>query len=345
MTTGQGLPSGAPEAVELHLPARSVSAPLSISAEARNALAIGATRAKRTMPDVADPDAWRSYVAERNGEMAQYADLVLASADLDICVENLDGVDVYKASRCGIPDPDRRKINLHLHGGGWAFFGGKITALPAAVSALNYGGVVVAVDYRTPPDHRFPAALDDCFTVYRCLLETHDPDQILVSGDSAGGNLAAALMLKLSDEGLPPPCALFLNTPALDLTNASDSLCTNFGLDVVLSSWPSGEAELYMDGADPHDPYLSPLLGDIKPGFPPTYIRTGTRDLFLSDSVRMHAKLRKAGVEADLYVGEAMPHGGFVIFGAETPEDRDAKLDLVRWLDGHWPGGAAEPAV
>ncbi len=158
----------------------------------------------------------------------------------------------------------------------------------------------------------------------------------LRTGESAGGNLAAALLLRARDEGLPAPCALFLNTPALDLTHAGDSVQTNRGLDVVLGDAARAEVELYCAGADPRDPYLSPLNGDPAGAFPPTYLRTGTRDLLLSDTVRMHALLRRHGIAADLYVGEAMPHGGFAILGVDTPEDAQAREDLDRWLDVHW---------
>jgi len=131
-----------------------------------------------------------------------------------------------------------------------------------------------------------------------------------------------------------------LNTPALDLTFASDTIAANRGLDIVLARGIEDVAALYRAGADAREPYLSPVYGELSRGFPPTYFRTGTRDLLLSDSVRMHAALRKAGAEADLYVGEAMPHGGFIVLGRETPEDRDARADLVRWLARHWPAQA-----
>lgn len=89
----------------------------------------------------------------------------------------------------------------------------------------------------------------------------------------------------------------------------------------------------YTNGADTTSPYLSPLRGDLAHGFPATYLRTGTRDLLLSDTVRMHAALRKAGVQAELYVREGMPHSGF---SAEAPEQIDAVADTARWLDQHW---------
>jgi epsilon-lactone hydrolase len=93
---------------------------------------------------------------------------------------------------------------------------------------------------------------------------------------------------------------------------------------------------LYADGHDLTDPYLSPLFGDFTKGFPPTFLQSGTRDLLLSDTVRMHRKLLQAGVTADLHVWEAMPHGGFGgIFGQPTPEDQEMSETFVKFVDRH----------
>ena len=149
------------------------------------------------------------------------------------------------------------------------------------------------------------------------------------TGASAGGNLAAALVVRARDEGLPLPAALVLISPELDLTESGDSFHTNLGIDNVLGSLIQTNL-LYANGHDLDDPYLSPLFADVT-GFPPTFLQAGTRDLFLSNSVRMHRKLRAAGVEAELHVFEAMPHGGF----AGAPEDLDLRLEIRRFLDSH----------
>jgi len=320
----------------MRLPARTIPLPMSISEKARTALATGAAREVLISPEVDDIDGWRAMIDAMHARVEPYLDMMWSAPTLDIKIERIGGVDVYVVVRKDLPAAERRKVNFVVHGGGWAFFGGRFVVLPAASLAAYYGGVVYAVDYRTPPDHRYPAALDDCLLVYQELLARFDPDAILVSGESAGGNLAAAMLLKARDVGLPLPGALFLNTPALDLTHSSDSVATNRGVDVVLNEGVGNMADLYRNGADARSPYLSPVLGDLTRGFPPTYLRTGTRDLLLSDTVRMHAALRKAGVEADLYVGEAMPHAGFAVLGVDTPEDEDARADLNRWLARHW---------
>lgn len=309
--------------------------PNSISEEARAALRLGAARQPRVQPALDDTEGWRRHIETVNAAADPWVESVMASPLLHIAPERINGVAVYRVCRAGT-HTEPPLINLHLHGGGWAFFGGRRVLLPTARQAIQHGGMVYGVDYRCAPDHRFPAALDDCAAVYRSLIRQFDPASILVTGESAGGNLAAALMLRMRDEGLPRPAALFLNTPALDLTHSGDSIETNRSVDVVLAHGIGGEADLYRGDADPRDPLVSPLFGDPSGAFPPTYLRTGTRDLLLSDAVRMHALLRRHGLQADLYVGEAMPHGGFAILGAETPEDVVARDDLDRWLDRTW---------
>jgi acetyl esterase/lipase len=180
-----------------------------------------------------------------------------------------------------------------------------------------------------PPLHPYPAALDDCLTVYRHALEERPSTRIVVSGVSSGGNLAAALVLRAKDEGLPMPAALVLLTPELDLTESGDSFQTNHGIDILTPLMPINR--LYANGHDLAHPYLSPLFGDLT-GFPPTFLQTGTRDLFLSNTVRMHRRLRAAGVASELHVFEAMPHGGF---GGHTPEDLDLAAEVKRFEEQH----------
>jgi acetyl esterase/lipase len=261
--------------------------------------------------------------------------MVLKMPGTDVETRRIGDATCYVATPVGISDVDRRKAHLSIHGGGWVLFGGRIAMALGKLTASRFGGVTYAVDYRMPPDHPFPAGLNDCFAVYKALLKDYGAKNILVSGGSAGGNLAAALMHKLRDEGLPKPAALVLDTPVTDLTNAGDSWKVLAGLDPVLRDCDGvGSTELYLNGQDPRNPYLSPLFGKHADAFPATHLTTGTRDRLLSDTVRMHAALRAAGVPADLYVAEAMPHSGF---GSLTPEDAAVLADTKRWLAGKWP--------
>ena len=226
---------------------------------------------------------------------------------------------------------DTRPIYLDIHGGSLLMGGGKACEVMARRTAAQVQMQTWSVDYRMPPDHPYPAALDDVLAVYRGLLDVRAPEQIVVGGGSAGGNLAAALMLRARDEGLPLPGALILLTPEADLTESGDSFQTNLGIDNVLTESLADSIALYAGDHDLRHPYLSPLFGDLTAPFPPTFLQAGTRDLFLSNTVRMHRKLRAGGVDAQLHVFEAMPHGGF--FGA--PEDDELTEEIRRFLTSH----------
>lgn len=188
------------------------------------------------------------------------------------------------------------------------------------------------VDYRMPPEHPYPAALDDCLAAYRHVLDRHAPETIVIGGRSAGGNLAVATVLRGRDEGLPSPAGLVLLSPEVDLTESGDSFETNRMVDVVLPGSLMKNNLLYANGADLAHPYLSPLFGDLG-GLPATFLQTGTRDLLLSNTVRMHRLLRRAKVPTELHVFEAMPHGGFM---GGTPEDRELAEEVSRFVRERW---------
>ena len=134
----------------------------------------------------------------------------------------------------------------------------------------------------------------------------------------------------IRDRGLPMPAGVILLTPEVDLTESGDSFRTNEDLDIILKRGLPECNALYAGGHDLADPYLSPLFGDFTRGFPPTLVQSGTRDLFLSNSVRIHRKLREAGIDAELHVWEAMPHGAFSRTG--TPESEEVNAEVSRFI-------------
>jgi epsilon-lactone hydrolase len=315
----------------LRLPAREIPIPASVSPEAQAAMAIAPLpEPDRPAPD--DHDGWRAMIAAQDAAIAgmmaeRAAGTAVTTTERDV------GAHVYEITPTDLAAGDRR-VYLDIHGGAFVFGAGECCRVMSVGTAARYGARVWAVDYRMPPDHPFPAGLDDCLAAYRALLSDHDPAEIIVGGASAGGNLAAALILRARDEGLPLPAAAVLMTPGVDLTASGDSLRTNLGLDPLLPGASTPTFAMYAGGRDLTDPYVSPLFGDFVPGFPPTILTTGTRDRLLSDTVRMHRALRRAGIPADLHVTEAAGHGGF--FGT-APEDHEIERELRRFAESHWP--------
>jgi acetyl esterase/lipase len=319
----------------LHLPARDIPVPTSVSPEAQAVLAMGRLGPPvREYPALDDAEGWRAYVAETDGFVRSMVGD--GAADFGGTVEEraIGACPVYVVTPAGVSDDDRR-VYLDIHGGAWVMGRGDLCKRAAVVSASQVAARVWSVDYRMPPDHPFPTPLDDCLAVYRALLEERDAAEIIVGGVSAGGNLAGALVLRARDEGLPLPAGVVLHTGAFDLTHGGDSWQTNAGLDPLLDG-ASPCRLLYAGGCDLKEPYLSPLYGDLE-GFPPTILLTGTRDMLLSDNVRMHRALRAARVAAELHVWEAAGHGGFL---GMAPEDAERGNEIRRFANEHWARAA-----
>jgi monoterpene epsilon-lactone hydrolase len=314
-----------------HLPARSIPVPLSLSPQARAIVALPAAEMS-PYPDLKDLEGWRTMITENDASLQAMMGGLVADVRADVEEVDVAGVRVHVITPRGLPENDRR-VFLEIHGGAYIMGGGDNCRM-MGLRAVGLSRVRTwAVDYRMPPDHPYPASLDDCLTVYQALLRDHRPEEIIVSGGSAGGNLAAALLLRARDEGLPLPAAAVLMTPEVDLTESGDSFQTNLGLDNVLPGSLMPANLLYAGGHDLTHPYLSPLFGDFTQGFPPTMVSTGTRDLFLSNAVRLHRALRAADVTAELYVVEAAGHAGFF---AQAPEDEDLEREIRRFIDVHW---------
>jgi monoterpene epsilon-lactone hydrolase len=318
----------------LQLPAQTIPVPKSISTQGQAYLAAAAKRlsAHRTSDPVneAAPDQ-RVQAAAAIQFLRPLASRFVGSVNTIVLPS---GAKLYRVTPQGRTGRLSEVAYVDIHGGGFTSGGGEMCELLAKIRASDYGAEIYAVDYRLVPEHPFPAGLDDCVAAYKEILKHYDAGNLVLAGASAGGNLAAALALRARDGGLPLPAAVLLQTPALDLTQSGDSYRTNRWLDVNLYGGGGDGPSLYATGTDPMHPYVSPLFGDFSRGWPPTILTTGTRDLLLSDTVRMHRALRRAGVHAELHVAEASPHGGFM--GANAPEDAEMISECRRFVHSAW---------
>lgn len=248
---------------------------------------------------------------------------------LGVTVESttIAGVKAFIVTPALIPPKNQDRVLLHFHGGVRVFNPGEAGTREAILMAGFAGYRVFSVDYRMPPDFPFPAALDDAVAVYRELIRTTKPENIGIFGASAGGSLTLTTLLRAKMENLPMPGAIAPGTPTVDLSKTGDTLFTNAGVDNILGTQDGfirATALLYANGRDLRDPLLSPIYGDVR-GFPPAILTSGTRDLYLSNTVRMHRKLRAAGVEAVLQVWEGQSHVQYMIdiTAPETKEYHD----------------------
>lgn len=312
-----------------HLPARDIPVPSHLSAAAKATLTSPMLDVTRAYPGLDDTAGWHAYVAQMDEAVLAMVGAASAQMPVDAVERDANGARVFVLTPQGLPEGGG--VVLDLHGGALILGGGDLCRIMCAGTALQLQVKVWAVDYRMPPAHPYPAALDDCLAAYRALLNEYPADKIIVSGGSAGGNLAAALVLRARDEGLPMPAGVILRTPEADLTESGDSFHTNLGLDPVLGLLMPVNL-LYAAGHDLTHSYLSPLFADFGKGFPPTLLTTGTRDLYLSNTVRMHRALRAAGVPAELHVLEAGSHMGF----PQSPEGQAIDQELRQFIARIW---------
>ncbi|WP_405876581.1 alpha/beta hydrolase [Streptomyces sp. NBC_00005] len=324
---------------------RRVPVPRSISPEAQRKLAELADMPRTFFPDARDEAGWRASVAaqiehELSALPPGSAQGMASAYGVDLTVGHVGHVLVHEATPHGWEQSDERVV-LMLHGGGWIQGGGEMAAVMTVLEAATLGLRVRGVDYRMAPDHPYPAPLDDCLGVYRAQLKETEPGLIALTGTSAGANLAAATVLRARDEGLPLPGAVALWSPSVDLTRDGDTWHTLDGLDPIIGLHMGTLMDYYARGQDPRDPYLSPVFGDLS-GFPPTLLGSGTRDGLLSDTVRFHRALRRAGVDAHLHVYEAMTHSAF--FGG-APEEAEVGAEVKAFLQQRLqPGKEADDA-
>jgi monoterpene epsilon-lactone hydrolase len=257
---------------------------------------------------------------------------------MEVSVEpsTMDGVRVYIVTPKDIPPENRDRVLIHVHGGCYVLFPGE-SGTSEAIMMAGFGHYrVISVDYRMPPEAYFPAALDDALTVYKAVLRTTPAKNIGFFGTSAGGALTLEMTLRAREQGLPMPGAIAPGTPMADVTKTGDSFYTNEKVDNVLVSrdgFCDAGARIYANGHDLKDPLLSPVYGDMH-GFPPAILTTGTRDLLLSNTVRVHRKLRRAGVVANLNVFEGESHAQYQ-FDDRVPETKEAFGEISHFFDKH----------
>ncbi|MFM8583109.1 MAG: alpha/beta hydrolase [Planctomycetaceae bacterium] len=315
------------------LPARRVPVPGTISEElAQKTVSLPV----RVFPLPESLEGWKAAQQKLDQERAATARAAAERLQAQLTPVTIAGVRGFEITPA-VRHPERtERLLVHLHGGAYVLGSGEAGTLEAILLATQCQTRVISIDYRMPPDHPFPAAVDDAITAWKELTARHDPRHVALFGTSAGGGLVMATMLRIKEQQLPRPAALFLGTPWSDLTKTGDSYFTHAELDNVLGRYEGFlelSAKLYAGGVDLKNPLLSPVNGDLR-DFPPTILATGTRDLFLSNTVRVHRRLRQAGVTAELHVAEAQSHADY-LRGFPAPESQELLEEIDRFFDRH----------
>ncbi len=227
-------------------------------------------------------------------------------------------------------------ITLYLHGGGYVagspashFYLGKLLSRASTSRVLM-------VDYRLAPEHQYPAQLDDVLAVYRALRERGiDVKNLALAGDSAGGNLGLALMLRLRELHLPLPVAFVGYSPWTDLTHAGASIAHNAERDAAIPvAMLAPLAQMYAGGNDLRDPLISPLFGDCA-GLPPMQLHVAQDEVLRDDTLRLAEKIRATGGEVDCRIWQNVMHA-FPVFAEAVPEGRLALEQSGEFLRAHF---------
>jgi len=235
------------------------------------------------------------------------------------------------------------KIIMYVHGGGYVSGSCADHRGFVARFAVRCGYQALTYEYRLAPEHPFPAAVDDSVNVYRALTESkYSPSDIIIAGESAGGGLTLALLLALKKKGLLLPAAAVAISPWTDLKCEGESYRTKNKVSLApLNSW-TVFSRYYAGSADPSNPLISPLYGDLN-DLPPILINSGADDELYDDGKNFYLKAKAAGADVRFRSGEGMVHC-YPLLAPMFPEASETMDEIVAFIKQHFGGRNKTPA-
>ena len=275
----------------------------------------------------------KKRVKDERNEMEHMANMIQLSSDVEIKSVTIDGID---ATWLKTPGVEEENLIIYLHGGG--YITGSFNTHKDLVQRLSREARcrVITIEYGLAPEHPFPKGLNDVIKIYKWLIneEKFKPNKIVIAGDSAGGGLTLATLLKLRDLGITLPAAGVCLSPWTDLTFAGESYYDKNIIDpgITLDELMF-DARLYLGNEDPKNPYVSPVYADLK-GLPPLLIHVGTVEKLLNDSTRIAKSAKNAGVNVTLKIWKEMIHV-FQAYAVLIREGQESIKEIGSYILNH----------
>jgi len=287
---------------------------------------------ERAVPAPGDIEGWKALQAANDEAKETRTAEKAAAFGVTYKEGEIGGIPVIEVTPSKLASTD--KIAVYTHGGAYVLNSAKAVIESAMLFGSETGLRVIAVDYTLAPHSKWQETTDQVVRVFKALAEQgFTADDIVLYGDSAGGGLAAGATLKMRDLGMEMPAALVLWSPWADISETGDTYVTLrdaepfFTYEHVL-----GPAALaYADAKDHKNPYVSPVYGDFEKGFPPTLIQGGTKEIFVSNFIRLYQALDQAGQTVKLDIYEGMPHV-FVPILPKSVESQAAIAKVRTWV-------------
>ena len=285
------------------------------------------------MPD--DIEGWKRLQESAEADGRARSEPLLKRYEHKVTPRQLGGVPVLevRTETCKRND----KVLVYTHGGAHVMYSATSMLGRAVVTAHETGLRVISVDYTLAPHARYNQMSDEVVGAIQALLaEGQRLEDTAIFGDSSGGGLAAAVVLKMRDRGLGMPKAAVLASPWLDVTPSGDTETTLHDADPLLlyEKHTKYAAAAFANPEDQKNPYASPVYGDFSKGFPPTLIQGGLKEVLLSGFVRLYQALDAAGIPVKLDLYEGMVHN-FQDRVPDAPEARRARQKMRAFLHEH----------
>lgn len=286
-------------------------------------------------PDASDIAGWKKLQAVVEADGIAKSEPLLKRFPHTVTEGQLGGIPVLEVRSMGWKD--NGKVLVYTHGGAHTMYSARSMLGRAVIAAHETGLRLISVDYTLAPHAKFNQMSDEVVAVIHALVQSGTRwEDLAIYGDSSGGGLAAATVLKMRDRKLGMPNSVVLVSPWLDVTNSGDTETTLHDADPNQLYEKHGKfaAAAFADPADQKNPYASPVYGDFSQGFPPTLIQGGLKETLLSGFVRLYQALDVAGVPVKLDLYEGMIHN-FQDRIPDAPESILARRKMCEFLKGH----------